>query len=359
MDIKAHYTIALSNVDPLLINKDGDKKPGTPEYRECVSRCIQAQFQDLGGNAKIVVDDQKVEVSWANTDSIDLEEYAVKKLEQHDYQSGILFLELLLSAEKDNPSILYNLGMALSDIGKIEKAITYLERALSLEPDLNNARIALGVAHSRIDNIQEAHQYLGEAVRLDPENPWAQRNLGGILLKLGKSSEAIPHLEKAVELLPNDQNSWFGLAQAYEEENLSDYADSAYKKAVEADEYSQIAEMARNQRSKIAQKNFKDNSRTLTRPDAVMYCLAAIKKFNGLPRDKVQGIAFEIAMLGRKGFEVNNPSVKYTLRSMEGEFTGLQLVSYMYVGFKIIEPSLDVGFDLENEYKEAMKLFEG
>jgi len=46
----------------------------------------------------------------------------------------------------------------------------------------------------------------------------------------------------------------------------------------------------------------------------------------------------------------------YTLNSLEGSFTGLQMVSYLYVGFKRIDPHLDVGIDLSEEYKMALDL---
>jgi hypothetical protein len=48
----------------------------------------------------------------------------------------------------------------------------------------------------------------------------------------------------------------------------------------------------------------------------------------------------------------------YTLRSLPGKFSGMHLVSMMYVGFKIIAPEQDAGIDLSREYDEAKKLFE-
>jgi len=35
----------------------------------------------------------------------------------------------------------------------------------------------------------------------------------------------------------------------------------------------------------------------------------------------------------------------------------MQLISYMYVGLKQMDPNLDPGIDLENEYKTALDLF--
>lgn len=88
-----------------------------------------------------------------------------------------------------------------------------------------------------------------------------------------------------------------------------------------------------------------------------MYCLSALEKFSGMTRDQIQRCAFEIAALGTKGISVNDASEKYTLRSLEGKFTGLKLVCYEYVGFKKIAPHLDIGFDLSKEYQAALQMF--
>jgi hypothetical protein len=63
-------------------------------------------------------------------------------------------------------------------------------------------------------------------------------------------------------------------------------------------------------------------------------------------------------MLGTKGIKVNDPDKRYTLKSMEGTFSGLQLVCYQFVGFKRIAPQLDIGFDLSKEYEAALRISE-
>jgi hypothetical protein len=75
-----------------------------------------------------------------------------------------------------------------------------------------------------------------------------------------------------------------------------------------------------------------------------------------MPKQQVQVITFEIAMLGTRGLQVNDPAQQYTLRSIPGKFSGLHLLCIEYVGFKIIDPSVDLGFDLSAEYAEACKV---
>ena len=85
-----------------------------------------------------------------------------------------------------------------------------------------------------------------------------------------------------------------------------------------------------------------------------MFCLAALEEFERLPSAEVQAVVFEIAALGQGGLAVNEPARKYALKSLPGRtFSGLQLVAMMYVGFKGIDPSTDVGFDLSKEYEQA------
>jgi hypothetical protein len=80
--------------------------------------------------------------------------------------------------------------------------------------------------------------------------------------------------------------------------------------------------------------------------------------FEAMSKDEVQRITMEIAMLGAKGLSVTDPSIKHQLRSMPGDFTGLHLLCLEYVGFKIIDPSVDIGFDIAVEYAEACRVRE-
>ena len=65
-----------------------------------------------------------------------------------------------------------------------------------------------------------------------------------------------------------------------------------------------------------------------------------------MSKEELQRTTLEIAMLGAQGFSVNDPSKKYQLRSLPGNFT---------VGFKIIDPTVNIGFDIATEYAEAQR----
>jgi tetratricopeptide (TPR) repeat protein len=329
--------------------------------RTAISQYVREQIARLGGVIEtLAVDNREIRLAWRPEA---VAETAVDRivdiLKKGELSPAVLLLRLLLSDNPADPILLYNLGMALSDQNRLAEAMTFLEQLLQREPNHANGRVALGVAQMRAGNTDLAVQTLELALTLDPQNPWAHRNLAAGLLKLKRSEEGLQHIRQAVELNPKDELAWYGLGQALEVAGDAAGADDAYLKVIELDEYSRVAEPARQARSRLAQKTFRTRVPAgVERPDAVMYCLSALQKFTKLPPNEVQNIGFEIAILGVSGLEVNNPDRKYTLRTLPGEFTGLQLMSYMYVAFKQIAPQQDISFDLSREYAQALQLFQ-
>jgi tetratricopeptide (TPR) repeat protein len=170
-------------------------------FREGIAQHIRELFSKLGGLIETLKAGQdEIRVTWVQESENTLD-VIVEMLTHGQYGSAILCMELLLSDDHDNNDLLYNLGMAYSDIGALDRAIARLQKLLNTEPDHVNGRIALGVAYTRQGNTGDAIKELQRAVQADPSNPWAQRNLGGAPL-CDYNSETTPanNLEcKAVE----------------------------------------------------------------------------------------------------------------------------------------------------------------
>ena len=190
----------------------------------------------------------------------------------------------------------------------------------------------------------------------NPTNPDILHALGMALLQSGRTAAAEEVLQGLVKISPSSQDAWFGLAEAVFVQDRPEDADELYRKAIDIDASSKFAEIARGRLSEIAQKIFRSKMPGVERMDAVMYLVGAMDKFEGMPRQELQRIGLEIAMLGAEGFDVNDSSEKYQLRNLPGRFSGLHMVCLMYVSFKIINPIADIGFDLANEYAVAQQM---
>ena len=75
-------------------------------------------------------------------------------------------------SEPDNPVVLANLGIVLSDGGHPADGIAPLERALAMDPDFHEARFNLALAHARAGNRAAAARQAEELLRrLRPDAP--------------------------------------------------------------------------------------------------------------------------------------------------------------------------------------------
>jgi tetratricopeptide (TPR) repeat protein len=93
-------------------------------------------------------------------------------------------------------------------------------------------------------------------------------------------------------------------------------------------------------------------------PATVMYLVSALERFGHMSPDEIQKVAFEIGLLGTAGIDYTKADRRYSLKSIPAEqFSGLQLLCLMYVGFKKIDPTLDTRLDFKDAYEMALKLF--
>lgn len=264
-------------------------------------------------------------------------------------------LEELLKADPQDKDILYNLGMCYTELGEPGRAIETLSECVRCYPDHANAYVALGFAHSRLADNEKARDCFLKALEIDPANSYALRNLGGIYGNENNYEKAIECFEKAFSLNQEDQQTAYGMGYAYFHAGKLAEADKYFEIAIALDESSKIAGLAKDLRRDIAEINLKSEG---FRADAMIFCLSALQFFKDKTIAEVRQVTFEIGIKGKNGLDINDPDKKYTLNTMAGSFTGLQLVSYMYAGFKIIDPGLNVGLDLAEEYREALILFE-
>jgi tetratricopeptide (TPR) repeat protein len=274
--------IGLSDFDLNLIPERA-RVPGSPEFKSAVEDFYQNHLGKIAADYTISVEADKIRVTW-RTSSVrpDALNEGISALQKGDYSSGVQILEILASSRDQDPALHYNLGVAYSDLGKLNDSVKHLQKALEIDKRMINARVALGVAYARLKEFDNSARTLREAALDDPDNGYALRNLGAVLMQIGgENADALRYLRRAVELLPEDQQAWFGLAQAEMIGGDLHIADEALKKVIEIQPYSQIASMAKEMRSEIAQKNFRAKPSGNVRMDAVMYCLAWIGNCHG------------------------------------------------------------------------------
>jgi len=96
-----------------------------------------------------------------------------------------------------------NLGMILFEQAKYDEAAAHFNEALRLKPDHHDARQNLGILYVAQGKLEQAAEQFQEALRLKPDWPQTHNKLAVVFLRLGRLDDAITHYEYSVELDPN------------------------------------------------------------------------------------------------------------------------------------------------------------
>ena len=352
------FTLAWDDIAPATL-PEASQQPGSEEFRRAVTLFLQGQYEPLGGKARIIFSDtdRTLTVQWAKPGGFQsVEDKARESLARGEVGVAIPLMKALIAAEPDNATLLCNLGMVYSDQGRLEEAKYLLRQAAALDPKESQIVVAIGVVHARAGDPASAIETLERAIGLAPEDPFAHQNLGACLLKQGEAERAESHFRKSLEGDADNLRSRFGLAQTLETLDRLHDADEVYQQIIKAAGHAPVGEWAKEGRTRIAHALLRKDGQE--RPDVLMYCLGALERFEGMSKPDIQAIGQEIAVLGMSGLDVNDPSRKYTLRFVPGAFSGLHLVSMMYVAYQQFAPALDVGIDLAAEYAAAKELYD-
>jgi Flp pilus assembly protein TadD len=125
-----------------------------------------------------------------------------------------------------------NLGIALSDQGRVSEAVVQYAEAVRLNPSYADAQSNLGASLLDQGNVHEAVPHLFEALRLDPKYAEAHNNLANALASQGKLDEAITHYREALRLKPDYADAHNGWGAALDNIGNLDEAIAHYSEAL-------------------------------------------------------------------------------------------------------------------------------
>lgn len=254
----------------------------------------------------------------------------------------------------DNPDVLYNYGICLNEIRDFIGAAQLLEKLVLLDPEYENAKVALGFSYINLNKNDDAIQILEDARKTDPDNILLLRNLGTIYAKTENFDKALEIFNHAETREPTSCEVLYAIALVYNSQKKYSDASRYLSKIIELDTDDTFTNLAKDLLREISSETFSSSG---LRMDAVYYCLGALENFNKKSFHEIQTITFEIGTLASHGIDPSDSTKIYQLQSIPGEFSALHLLCYMYVGFKILQPDADIGFDLSKEFEAAEKLF--
>jgi protein O-mannosyl-transferase len=145
-------------------------------------------------------------------------------------------LEDLTKAVELQPRSAYNFfyrAEAYAKIGQYEKALSDYQRALSLKPIFTDAYFGMGMLHWERKKIAEATEACTKILEIDWHDGRAYTCLGTILMEQKRYSEAAQIYQKGIAHLPDNDELWYRLGFAYNENQMYRDAAAAFAKSSE------------------------------------------------------------------------------------------------------------------------------
>lgn len=104
---------------------------------------------------------------------------------------ALVAFEAALRALPDDPETVFNVAMALIDLGDKPAAEAQLREAIALDPDYREPRFNLALILAERDDFEAAEPHFRRATEIDPDDLDAKTRWADSLTRLGRADEAI------------------------------------------------------------------------------------------------------------------------------------------------------------------------
>ena len=139
---------------------------------------------------------------------------AITRVQIGYWKDDIRLWEHALKVSPDNYMAHNNLGSALLDENRIEKAVEHFAAAVALNPRYDPAQYNLALGLVQQGKQAQAVQRLQIALEVDPDNDFAHVLLGRLNMSAGQVEEAANHFREVLCLRPDNVGLYLFLGQA-------------------------------------------------------------------------------------------------------------------------------------------------
>jgi hypothetical protein len=172
-------------------------------------------------------------------------------------------------------------------------------------------------------------------------------------MKQHRFAEALVQIKRTLAVAPDDIAMMIAMGDCLNDLGRPSESENYFRMAIKTGGPEHLEDLAKARLTAKSEAVLKANHEV--RHDVVQFMRSALKRFKGMTTDEIKCLGVEIAVLGTRGLSINDSRKTYTINSLPGEFTALELVSMMYAAFQQFAPESDLGIDLSVEYRVAIR----
>ncbi len=138
-----------------------------------------------------------------------------------------------LKYNEENDEIYYQLGKCNYYIKSIQDAISHFKRAIAIKPEESKYYFALGCAYDEMGQVKSAKNTFKDAINIDPMNIKARIAYAISLTKELEYAQSIEQFLEVLKYIPENADTLYNTALAYELIGDTERAIKYYKKAID------------------------------------------------------------------------------------------------------------------------------
>ena len=140
-----------------------------------------------------------------------------------------------LKYNEENDEVYFELGRCNYHIKSFQDAIAHFKRAIAIKPQNSMYYFGLGCAQDELGNVKAAKQAFYDAINIDPMNIKARIAYAISLTKELEYAQSIEQFSEVLKYIPDNADTLYNLALAYELVGDVERAIKFYKKAIDVD----------------------------------------------------------------------------------------------------------------------------
>ena len=140
-----------------------------------------------------------------------------------------------LKYNEENDEVYFQLGKCNYYIKSFQDAIAHFKRAISIEPQNSLYYFGLGCAYDEMGSVKSAKMAFFDAINIDPMNIKARIAYAISLTKELEYAQAIEQFSEVLKYIPDNADTLYNLALAYELIGDWERAIKFYKNAIDID----------------------------------------------------------------------------------------------------------------------------
>ena len=130
------------------------------------------------------------------------------------------------------PDLLFNLGIALTQLNRLEEAANAYQQALLIKANFFEAHGNLGTVLQRQGKLEAAISSYQAGLKINPQDARGHFNLGTVLRDKGDLQAAVSSYQKAIQLFPNYSDAHNNLGETLRDQGNMDAAIKSYQAAL-------------------------------------------------------------------------------------------------------------------------------